>query len=84
MFEDDNGRTVHPTFQLGDTLLTDLKIFLPKIKGRKFGTGLDKKQYPSEPKSRLDPRCLGSTKEVSRCSRRWGCGGLTARGLRGS
>ena len=52
VFEDDNGRTAHPTFQLGDTLLTDKKIFLPKteaqkkIKGRKFGTGLDKKQYP--------------------------------------
>ncbi|CAM9435732.1 unnamed protein product, partial [Pylaiella littoralis] len=52
VFEDDNGKTVHPTFQVGDTLLTDKKIFLPKteaqkkMKGRKFGTGLDKKKYP--------------------------------------
>ncbi|CAN0456064.1 unnamed protein product [Pylaiella littoralis] len=49
VFEDDNGKTVHPTFQVGDTLLTDKKIFLPKteaqkkMKGRKFGTGLDKR-----------------------------------------
>ncbi|CAM9423286.1 unnamed protein product [Pylaiella littoralis] len=59
VFEDDNGKTVHPTFQVGDTLLTDKKIFLPKteaqkkMKGRKFGTGLDKKEVPRRNQSHV-------------------------------
>ncbi|CAN0252689.1 unnamed protein product [Scytosiphon promiscuus] len=46
-FEDDNGKKVHPTFQIGDTSLVRKKIFLPKTaeqkkSKRKNGTALDK------------------------------------------
>eukprot|EP00752_Nemacystus_decipiens_P014964 g13323.t1 len=34
-FKDDNGKTVHPTFQVGDTLLTGKKIYLPKTAEQK-------------------------------------------------
>lgn len=60
----------------------------PRRRTTSRGAGLERGSVkiisPSEPKSSVDRRCLGSTKEVSRFSKRWGYGGLTARRERGS
>ncbi|CBJ32882.1 conserved unknown protein [Ectocarpus siliculosus] len=90
VFEDDNGRTVHPTPQLGGTLLTDKKIFLPKTeaqektKGRKFGTGLDKKQYPFGTKATPGSPLLGLNKggeQMLKGMGLWRLDGERAKGL---
>ncbi|CAN0110970.1 unnamed protein product [Ectocarpus sp. 6 AP-2014] len=90
VFEDDNGTKVYPTFQLGDTLLTDKKIVLPKteaqkkIKGRKFGTGLDKKKFPVGTKVTPESPLLGVNKEGEQMlkeMRLWRLDGERAKGL---
>ncbi|CAB1098726.1 unnamed protein product [Ectocarpus sp. CCAP 1310/34] len=68
VFEDVDGKKVYPTFQLGDTLLTDRKIFLPKTeeqkknKKRKSGTALDKDKFPVGTKVVLRSPLLGLNK----------------------
>ncbi|CAN0125208.1 unnamed protein product, partial [Ectocarpus sp. 12 AP-2014] len=89
VFEDDNGTTVYPTFQLGDTLLTDKNIFLPKteaqkkIKGRRFGTGLDKKKFPVGTKVTPESPLLGLNKggeQMLKEMRLWRLDGEKAKG----
>ncbi|CAM9967591.1 unnamed protein product [Ectocarpus sp. 4 AP-2014] len=90
VFEDDNGTTVYPTFQLGDTLLTDKKIFLPKaearkkIKGRRFGTGLDKWKFPVGTEVTPESPLLGLKKggdQMLKDMRLWRLDGERAKGL---
>ncbi|CAN0577416.1 unnamed protein product [Ectocarpus sp. 12 AP-2014] len=90
VFEDDNGTKVYPTFQLGDPLLTGKRIVLPKteaqkkMKGRKFGTGLDKKKFPVGTKVTPESPLLGVNKGGEQMLKEMRLWRLTARRRRDS
>lgn len=77
-FEDDHGKTVYSTFQVGDTLRTDKKIVLPKTaeqkkdKRRKFGTALPKKDFPVGTVVQRGSQLLGLNKGAEQLLKKMG------------